>query len=118
MVKAFVDKAFKANAGAVLVTIPILDYVAKEKTNGDVCLTKLTKDWSCPNRDHYKTNLVRSKPFKNSDLLIPNLKDRVVYQDEFVHWLKASYQKEIKAGKKIFSLWITNQVFGENPILG
>ncbi|SMF30877.1 glycoside hydrolase family 44 protein [Pseudobacteriovorax antillogorgiicola] len=103
VVTAFVEKAFANRASAVLLTIPILDHVAYKKTRGDVCLTKPTKDWQCPNRDHYKESFRQSKPKKDGPLsLKPNKDDAYVYQDEFVNWVKNRFKNHLSQGKKIF----------------
>ena len=103
VVEALIERSFAAGAGAVLVTVPILDHVAYKATDGDVCQSKPTKTWECPNRDHLKSLFRRSLPQKKGKLsLKPDPNDATVYQDEFVNWVKQSFAKELKQGKKIF----------------
>ncbi len=103
VVKALVERSFRAKADAVLVTVPILDHVAYKATNGDACRSKPTKTAECPNRDHLKSHFRRSLPKKKGKLsLTPDPNDQAVYQDEFVYWVRETFKDELKSGKKIF----------------
>jgi len=78
-VRQFLDPA-QAHGAAVLLTVPTAGYVsADKKGDGDVNQTP----------DYLNVRFYRSlstKPGKFS--LIPDTKDRFVYQDEFVNWVE------------------------------
>lgn len=103
VVESFVNKSFKANAAAVLLTVPILDHVALKGSKGEVCEDGITKSYECAGRKHLKTKFARSLPQKKGKLqLKPDASDAYVYQDEFVHWVRNRFQSQLGQGKKIF----------------
>lgn len=77
-----IDAAFAHNAAA-LITIPILGYVAADKSpGGDVADTP----------SYLTARFKLCKPAKGSAFsLTPNTADNVVYQDEFVNFLDKKY---------------------------
>ena len=83
-VRRLVADAFAARA-AVIVTVPILGYVARDKlADGDVAKT--------PGYLHERFH--RSLPRKGRRFdAWPNLHDAEVYQDEFVNWLESTFPK-------------------------
>ncbi len=73
-----------ANKAAMVVTVPINGYVAADK-KGDGDVRK-----SGP--DYLTTRFAREEPAKGSPFtLTPDPKSPVVYQDEFVNWVKTKY---------------------------
>jgi hypothetical protein len=86
-VRRLVAAAHAAGASAII-TVPILGYVAADKKGGgDVNQT--------PN--YLKTRFLPSLPQKKGPLALrPDLRDGKVYQDEFVHWLEASFPESRK----------------------
>lgn len=102
VVKAFMDSAFRST-DALLLTVPMLDYVALKKSGGDVCRNRPDKKWECTNRKHwnllFRRNLA-TKPAKVKLSLKPDLSDGFVYQDEFINWV--NNEKKGHKGKKIF----------------
>ena len=79
--RAYVQAAFD-RGGAAIVTVPLVDYVAADKS-GSI-------DPSDPNR--FSTRLVESKAKKGAPFAYPpNLTDGVVYQDEFVSWITGEF---------------------------
>jgi hypothetical protein len=73
----------KAAGAAVLVTVPIVDYVAADKNGG--CDVRN----SGPN--YLQTRFKQNKPVKGSAFSAsPNATDAFVYEDEFVSWLKTN----------------------------
>lgn len=78
-----VENAVADNA-AILVTIPILDYVAADK-DGTVPETQIPSGPGLTSYSRWNVNL----PRKGSALAYPpNLSDKYVYQDELVHWIE------------------------------
>ena len=70
------------NGCAALITIPILEYVAKDKDGTDVRKT--------PN--YLTKRFLQNKAFKGSALSsTPDINDNCVYQDEFVYFLKNEF---------------------------
>lgn len=84
-VRARVAATF-AQGAAMLVTVPILGWVA-----GDASATRLdTADASRAAR--LAAHFVPSRPFKGAPLsTTPDTHDGAVYQDEFVHWLDGAF---------------------------
>lgn len=82
LIKGFVDQA-NANGAAVVLTIPIVDYVAADKTPaGDVRNS---------GANYLSTRFKQNKPTKGSAFANPpDVTDAFVYEDEFVNWLKAT----------------------------
>jgi hypothetical protein len=73
----------KAAGAALVITVPIVDYVAADKNGG--CDVRN----SGPN--YLQTRFNQNKPTKGSALsLTPNSTDDFVYQDEFVNWLETN----------------------------
>jgi hypothetical protein len=73
----------KTAGAAVVITVPIVDYVAADKNGG--CDVRN----SGPN--YLTTRFNQNKPTKGSALtLTPNATDDFVYQDEYVNWLKTN----------------------------
>lgn len=103
VVSTFVENSF-SHADSVLLTVPIIGYVAFKYNQGDVCRTKPDKKtWKCPTNDHLKLLFRKSVARKSKPLsLTPDQNDGYVYQDEFVNWVKHTFAKEIKSGKNIF----------------
>ena len=90
-VTQFVDRARSLGATA-LVTVPIVDYVAADK---DGVVTEVASGTS--------TRWVRNAPRKPAALsMTPDLADRTVYQDEFVHFIEQHYGASAGDGKGIF----------------
>ena len=82
-VQVQVENAVADNA-AILVTIPILDYVAADK-DGTVPETQIPSGPGLTSYSRWNVNL----PRKGSALAYPpNLSDKYVYQDELVHWIE------------------------------
>lgn len=80
-VRLFVAEAHAAGA-AVIVTVPILGYVAADKQgDGDVVKTP----------DYLHKRFVVSQSRKRLRLGQPDLHDAGVYQDEFVNWLETTF---------------------------
>lgn len=81
-VRPLIEEARNAGA-AVLLTVPIVDYVAADKNGGgDIRGT--------PN--YQQTRLKQNKPQKGSALsTTPDSNDYFVYQDEFVSWAKTNF---------------------------
>ena len=73
----------RAHDAACLLTVPINGYVAADKkTDGDVRKTP----------DYLETRFKKEEPRKGSPFsLTPHPTAPVVYQDEFVNWVKAKY---------------------------
>ena len=82
------------NAGAAaLVTVPIVDYVAADKNGG--C------DVRSSGANYLTTRFEQNKSTKPSALsLTPNATDGVVYEDEYVNWLKQA----VPGANVVFSL--------------
>lgn len=102
VVKAFMKDAYRST-DALLLTVPMLDYVALTKSGGDVCRNRPDKKWECTNRKHWNLLFRRnlpSKPGKAKLSLTPDPKDGFVYQDEFVNWV--NHQQKSHKGKKVF----------------
>ncbi len=77
-----------------IVTIPMLDYVSADK-NQDV-----KEDEKAPSK-----RFAKSLPKKPGPLsLTPDLKDGVVYQDEFVNFLVSKLGRADKGGSRFYSL--------------
>ena len=74
----------KANAAALLVTVPINGYVAADKkADGDVRN-------SGPN--YLQTRFRQERAVKGTPFtLTPSPATKIVYQDEFVNWVKVKY---------------------------
>ena len=73
-----------ANKAAMVITVPINGYVSADK-KGDGDVRK-----SGP--DYLTTRFAREEPAKGSPFtLTPDPKSPVVYQDEFVNWVKTKY---------------------------
>jgi hypothetical protein len=81
-VQRLAGEAFAAGA-SVLVTVPILGHVARDKrADGDVQRTP----------DYVLNRFYPSLPRKHRQLALqPDLYDNCVYQDEFVHWLETTF---------------------------
>jgi len=81
-VRRLVSEAGAAGA-SVIVTVPILGLVAADKLGGgDVAATP----------DYLRKRFVPSLPRKDRTLAAsPDLLDRRVYQEEFVHWLETTF---------------------------
>ena len=77
-----VEAAHRAGA-SMIVTVPIAGYVAADKNkDGDVNQTP----------DFLRKRFLESQPAKGAPYQYPpDLKDRVVYQDEFVAWLEGRF---------------------------
>lgn len=81
-VKGTIDTA-KANGAAVIVTVPIVDYVAADKNGG--C------DVRNSGANYLQTRFKQNKALKPTALsTTPNATDAAVYQDEYVHWLEST----------------------------
>jgi hypothetical protein len=73
-----------ANHAGIVITVPINGYVSADK-NGDGDVRK-------SGDDYLKTRFHPEEPIKGSPFtLTPDPKSAVVYQDEFVNWIKAKY---------------------------
>jgi hypothetical protein len=73
----------RAAGAATIVTVPIVDYVAADKNGG--C------DVRNSGANYLQTRFKQNRPTKGSALsLTPNASDGVVYQDEFVNWLRTN----------------------------
>lgn len=96
-VEPTVDAAHQAGADAI-VTLPIVDHVAADKTGGSGPPTCSGDVANTPNflTTRFKANVAR-KPGALS--LTPNATDGAVYQDEFVNWVEQS-----TTGDVIYSL--------------
>lgn len=96
-VRKRIESAHKAGAAA-LITIPMQDHVAADKQgNGDVNQT----------RDYISNRFKKNLASKGSAFLSsPNTGDGVVYEDEFVSWLKTNfpYASNDSARKIFYSL--------------
>ncbi len=93
-----IDNA-KANGAALLVTVPIQGYVAADKkADGDVRN-------SGPNylqTRFRQEQAVKGKPFT----LTPSPSTKIVYQDEFVNWVKRKYPYSQQANAKM-PIWFS-----------
>lgn len=102
VVSTFMKDAFRSTE-ALLLTVPMLDYVAYKPSRGDVCRTKPDNKWECTNRKHwnllFRRNLA-TKPGKAKLSLRPDADDGYVYQDEFINWVNGKLSGH--KGKKIF----------------
>lgn len=102
VVSAFMTNAYRTT-DALLLTVPMLDYVAYKASGGDVCRSKPDKKWECTDRKHWNLLFRRNiatKPGKAKFTLKPDPNDAFVYQDEFINWV--NQQKKGHKGKKIF----------------
>ncbi|MGA2233764.1 MAG: glycoside hydrolase family 44 protein [Tepidisphaeraceae bacterium] len=80
---AAIDSASNAQA-VIILTIPMIGYVSADK-NGD-------GDVRNSGADYLTTRFRRSEPVKGAPFtLTPDPQSPVVYQDEFVNWVKAKY---------------------------
>jgi len=84
----------KAAGADTIVTVPMLDYVAADK-NGPV-----KAEDKAPSARWVAAKPRKGKPFADT----PDLKDGVVYQDEFVGYLVKKLGKADKGGVKFYSL--------------
>ena len=73
-----------ANNAALVITVPINGYVAADKKgDGDVRKS---------GADYLQTRFAREEPAKGAPFtLTPDPKSTIVYQDEFVNWVKTKY---------------------------
>lgn len=100
VVSTFMTNSFRST-DALLLTVPMLDYVAFTSSKGDVCRTRPDNKWECTNRKHWQLLFRRNVPTKKGKLsLSPNDKDGFVYQDEFVNWVNTKLKGH--KGKKVF----------------
>jgi hypothetical protein len=84
----------EAAGAATIVTVPMLDYVAADK-NGPV-----KPEEKAPSARFLPSKARKGKPFADA----PDLRDGVVYQDEFVHYLAKKLGKANQGGVKFYSL--------------
>jgi len=77
-----------------LVTLPLAGFVAADK-DGEV-----SPEETAPSKRFVKMAFRK----KGSFSLVPNLKDGVVYEDEFVNFLAAKFHKSSQGGVKFFAL--------------
>jgi hypothetical protein len=84
----------KAQGADTIVTVPMLDYVAADK-NGPV-----KAEDKAPSARWVASKPRKGKPFADT----PDLKDGVVYEDEFVGYLVKKLGKADKGGVKFYSL--------------
>ena len=90
--KSTLDPA-KTNHITALITVPIVDYVAGDRSPGG--------DVRSSGANYLLTRFKQNKPSKGSAFtLTPDTTDAYVYQDEFVNWVKTNYD----AQPVIFSL--------------
>ncbi len=86
-----IDQA-RSHGAATLLTIPIVDYVAADKSG----VVKETASAA-------STRWLNNFPTKPTPLLTsPNTQDHAVYQDEFVHFIEQKYANNGTGGKDIF----------------
>ncbi len=108
VVSGFAKQVFGVNGSgptaSILVTIPIIGYVAYKATDGDVCApANQLKDGNCKNRDYLKTHFrisrtkTAEKPTTN-----PNLSDEYVNQNEFIKWIFESFPDKKRGDSQIF----------------
>jgi hypothetical protein len=74
----------QADRAALLVTIPMLDYVAAD-TDGTVPESQIPSGPGQTNLSRWNVNLARKGAPLSTQ---PNLQDKYVYQEEFVNWLE------------------------------
>jgi hypothetical protein len=80
-----IDQA-AANGAAVVLTVPIVDYVAADKNHSQFCGEDVR---TVPN--YLQTRFRQNRPVKGSAFTLnPSTADGFVYQDEFVNWLKTN----------------------------
>src|SRR5258708_5803088 len=82
---------------AALIIVPISDYVAADKGNeeGTDVVTQAASDT--------QPRWVKNRATKPTPLsMTPDLTDRTVYQDEFVHFVQQTFKQALAQGKKIF----------------
>lgn len=80
-----------ANTAALLVTVPINGYVAADKNGGG--------DVRNSGKDYLKTRFHQERAVKGSPFTLhPNPATTLVYQDEFVNWVKVKYPYSQTAG--------------------
>jgi len=84
----------KAAGADTVVTVPMLDYVSADK-DGPV-----KPEDKAPSSRFVSSKPRKGKPFADT----PDLKDGVVYQDEFVHYLVKKVGKAKDGGVKFYSL--------------
>lgn len=84
----------KAAGASTVVTVPMLDYVSADK-DGPV-----KEEDKAPSARFLSSKPRKGKPFADT----PDLKDGVVYQDEFVHYLVKKLGKAKDGGVKFYSL--------------
>lgn len=81
-VRPAVAAALEADA-SIIVTVPMAGYVSADK-NGDGDVNKTL--------DYLNKRFYKSLPHKGSPFAYPpDLQDKVVYEDEFVHWLEQTF---------------------------
>jgi hypothetical protein len=81
-IAAMLKNAAEHDAGA-LITIPMIGYVAADENGDDVRKS---------GPDYLRTRFRRSEPVKGRPFtLTPDAESPVVYQDEFVNWVKVNY---------------------------
>ena len=82
-VRPTIEEARAAGA-AVVLTVPIVDYVAADKNGG--C------DVRNSGSNYLQTRFKQNKPAKGSAFsLTPSATDGFVYEDEYVNWLKSNF---------------------------
>jgi hypothetical protein len=83
-----------AKGAALMVTVPLIGYVAADK-NGPTDTLDETR------ARRLATRFKISSPFKTGRLTLkPDAEDRVVYQDEFVNWVDKTFPGTTKAGAR------------------
>ncbi len=93
MVKHFVEDSRKAGMDS-LITVPLAGYVAADKAG------EVTEAETAPSKRWVKVSYHKKKPFT----LAPDLKDGVVYEDEFVHFLVSNFKTAGEGGVKFYDL--------------
>ncbi|MDP3235499.1 MAG: glycoside hydrolase family 44 protein [Myxococcales bacterium] len=90
-----------ANGAAMMVTVPIQGYVAADmQGNGDVNQSS----------NYLQTRFKQTVARKNAAFsLSPNTSDGVVYQDEFVNWLKTQYPTSFNGASSKILISLDNE---------
>jgi Glycoside hydrolase family 44 len=89
----FVEGNRKAGIDSI-VTLPLVDYVSADKSG------EVKEAEKAPSKRWNRSYLVKNKPFS----LTPDLTDKAVYQDEFVHFLVERLGKADKGGIRFYAL--------------
>jgi hypothetical protein len=105
-VRDSVQASYNAGAQAVLVTMPILGYVAADKDGGDEFGSgDVINTPNYLNVRFHQSIAAKGAPFADP----PNAADGFVYQDEFVNWLNGAFPGKLDAGPPQLMISLDNE---------